>query len=516
MTQPADPLAQLLATTFKDSPQQIIYEPAEACMVMQRVKPGMTVFDVGANVGDYAILMGRLVGPAGRVITIEAAGSTFAKLTERLARHGCDNVRAFHNAVYSENRAIEFHEFPEEYSAWNSLGKPQMADPTDQRKLVPLERTEVVQAVRLDDFCRDQGVDVIHYMKLDVEGAESDALKGASALLARRAIRFLQFEISKAMLDGMNRRAREVFDILNGHGYECHRINRDGTLGPEARDSDSFYENYAAFPRGNVHFLTAVRGEHDLPFLRHHADELAKLTFDWHWHLMDATGAAQLDDLSRERPGRVVVHRKPAGGSWGDVAEMFNAPLQSIAEDALVHRLDPHELWTAELLATARQLFIDHPAKTAAFYWAWFFVAPGLVTSTRNCYGNDPGAGQWLRTWRFRPGMWWADAGADGPVLAEPLASGQWRPVHAVNPFPHDQTEAAGCVFQSQAFVNEAQVRAEQARRSAPNLIDRWRALRQATELPAKLRDFFPWVTDDTEIDRAEYYVANPVAVTLS
>jgi len=64
-----------------------------------------------------------------------------------------------------------------------------------------------------------------------VEGAESDALTGAEELLKRGAIRFLQFEISKAMLEGMNRKAREVFDILKQHNYECHSITNDGTVG---------------------------------------------------------------------------------------------------------------------------------------------------------------------------------------------------------------------------------------------------------------------------------------------
>jgi FkbM family methyltransferase len=518
---------------YRDRPASIPHEAAERRLVTSRVRPGMTVFDVGANLGDYAILLSRLVRKGGRVFAFEPASTTAAKLRQRLAEHGCDNATVFENAVYSHAGPLTFNEFPEEFSVWNSLGKPQMAHPADPSKRVPIVKSETVQAVRLDDVCREHGVRRIDFLKLDVEGAEADALAGAVELLSRKAIRVIQFEVSRAMLDGMNRTARGVFDVLARHGYECRRIERDGSAGAVVTDSDSFYENYVAWPRLCVHFFTLVlNGE---PFIRHHVGQFRRLDFDWHWHVVEGVAELRhdtawslaaggripadahrdgrsvdgtseyLDQLARDDPDRVTVYRKPSGHFWDGKLEMVNRPLDAIAEDCLLWEIDADELWTAGQLTTARQLFLDHPTKTAAFYWCWYFVGPGLVTATRHTYANNPRM-EWLRTWRYRPGMRWARH--EPPVLAEPVAGGGWRGVAQVDPFTHAQTEAAGLVFQHYAYATEPQVRFKQDYYGYAGAVERWRALQRVAHFPVALRDYFPWVQDETTVDRDEHYVA--------
>ena len=105
-----------------------------------------------------------------------------------------------------------------------------------------------VPATTLDEFCSAHQISKIDYLKLDVEGAEILALQGARELLARKAIRYLQFEISKNMLDGLNTTARRIFDYLGEWGYVCHTITPEGTLGEKLADSSAFYENYVAVP----------------------------------------------------------------------------------------------------------------------------------------------------------------------------------------------------------------------------------------------------------------------------
>ncbi|MBC6435558.1 FkbM family methyltransferase [Nostoc sp. HG1] len=132
----------------------------------------------------------------------------------------CHNVYPFQNAIYSDNKQIEFNEFSESFSAWNSIGKPQMLDPEGSGQYVPIVSTEIVEAITLDSFCKNNNI-----LKIDVEGAESDVLQGAINLLKNKAIYFIQFEISQKMLEGLNRSAKSTFDILIEYGYECHRIN---------------------------------------------------------------------------------------------------------------------------------------------------------------------------------------------------------------------------------------------------------------------------------------------------
>lgn len=220
----------------------------EQKLVRKIVEEGMTIFDVGAHLGKYTKLFSLLTGDKGRVFAFEPANGSFKKLSSSLKELNCTNVSLINKAIYSQNGNVTLHEFPEEFSAWNSLGWPKMAYPDAPMRLVPIEKSREVNAVTLDSFCQEHNINKIDYLKLDIEGAELEALMGAFNLLKNKAIRYLQFEISEKMLQGMNTKAKFIFDFLKSKGYECHTINEDGEIGEVALDSDSFYENYIVFP----------------------------------------------------------------------------------------------------------------------------------------------------------------------------------------------------------------------------------------------------------------------------
>jgi FkbM family methyltransferase len=220
----------------------------EQKLVRNTVKEGMTVFDVGAHLGKYTKLFSLLTGDKGRVYAFEPAAGSFKKLALSLKELNCTNVTLINKAIYSQNGKVVLHEFPEEFSAWNSLGWPKMQNPEDPTRLVPIEKSSEVDAVTLDSFCQKHNINKIDYLKLDIEGAELEALIGTSNLLENKAIRYLQFEISEKMLQGLNTKAKFIFDFLNSKGYECHCIAPDGHIGRISLESDSFYENYIAFP----------------------------------------------------------------------------------------------------------------------------------------------------------------------------------------------------------------------------------------------------------------------------
>jgi len=362
------------------------HEKAEQLLVSNLVNAGMIVFDIGANVGDYSLLLSKLVGNFGKVYSFEPTLSTFQKLQERIVSSGVSNISAFQKAVFSENTIIEFNEFPDEYSVWNSLGRPQMLDPNSPNNLVPIVKTELVETITIESFCKDYNIEKIDYLKIDVEGAESDVLQGAGQLLENKAIRFIQFEISQKMLEGLNRQAKDTFDILINNGYECHRISADGKIDQQISDSEAFYENYIAFIELPVHFFTIVlNGE---PFIRHHIEVLNHLPFKWHWHIIEGVANLKhdtawslklggtisdeihhkgrskdgtteyLDELAGRYPGNITVYRKPEGVFWDGKIEMVNAPLVNIKEECLLWQLDVDELWTIEQLCTARFLLV--------------------------------------------------------------------------------------------------------------------------------------------------------------
>jgi FkbM family methyltransferase len=513
------------------------HEKAERTLLKKLVKPGMVVFDVGANVGDYSIVLSRLVGSSGVVHTFEPASSTFAKLEERLKQSKCHNVFAHQKATYSDNIPISFNQFPEDFSVWNSIGRPEMLNPNGSGEYVPIVKTETVEGITLDSFCKEHGIDKIDYLKIDVEGAESDTLEGAIELLSNHKVGYIQFEISQKMLEGLDRTANATFDILRKYGYECHRITADGSIGEEAIGSNSFYENYIAFPELPIHFFTIVLNGQ--PYIPYHIEIFKQLSCKWHWHVIEGVADLKydtawsvqlggsispdihrnglskdgtteyLDELVRLYPDNITIYRKPTGVFWDGKREMVNAPLGNIQTECLLWQIDVDELWTLEQLNTGRQLFINNPDKTAAYYWCWYFVGEKLLISTRNCYAQNPNQ-DWLRTWKFKPGSFWA--AHEPPVLVEPSNNGEHQNLAAINPFLHAETERAGLIFQHFAYATKEQLLFKEQYYGYKDAVSQWTKLQETTKFPVLLRDYFAWVSDGTQIDIAESQGIIPIA----
>ena len=280
-----------------------------------------------------------------------------------------------------------------------------------------------------------------------------------------------------------------------------------------------------------VHFFTIVlNGE---PFIRYHLDVFRTLPFRWHWHVVEGVASlvhdtgwsvpggghvdasahrdglsvdgttAYLDEIVAAEPARITLYRKPGGDFWDGKREMVSAPLARIGEECLLWEVDADELWTAEQIASVHRLFRDDRGRSAAFYWCHYLPAPGAVVTTRYNYSQNPDY-EWLRTWRYRPGDIWE--AHEPPILVRPSRFARVD-VARIRPFLHDETEAAGAVFQHFAYATEEQVRFKESYYGYRDALAQWRKLTGAVEAahgPLRLGDYLPWVHDDTLVDSAE------------
>ncbi len=107
---------------------------------------------------------------------------------------------------------------------------------------------KMVLSVTIDKYCQYHDIRCIDYLKVDVEGAELDVPKGCSRLLEQRAIRYIQFEVSQAMIKGMERDGSEISKLLSDFGYKCHPISESGDLLPLVTITDAFFANFITVP----------------------------------------------------------------------------------------------------------------------------------------------------------------------------------------------------------------------------------------------------------------------------
>ena len=148
------------------------YEAANQAVCVRLVRPGMTVYDLGAHVGFYTLLFSRLVGPAGIVHAFEPASRNITYLERHVRLNGVMNVRFQEFAVTRQTGTVSF-----DSSSGVSTGR-----------VVPCTAsgTNRVPAVSLDDFVYARGHEAPDLIKMDVEGGEGDVLAGMSKLLAER------------------------------------------------------------------------------------------------------------------------------------------------------------------------------------------------------------------------------------------------------------------------------------------------------------------------------------------
>lgn len=157
------------------------WNEAEYAAFRAAMTPGAVVFDVGANVGAYALLFGHWTGARGRVFAFEPSPSAFAGLSGHVRLNGLTGiVTPVQAAVGAQPEVRPFVVAP-------TAGEGRLATPLDgDRTTVPVPVTTI------DEFCRREQV-TPDLIKIDVEGAELDVLRGARETIARTRGRLALF-----------------------------------------------------------------------------------------------------------------------------------------------------------------------------------------------------------------------------------------------------------------------------------------------------------------------------------
>lgn len=155
-----------------------LYEPFETRFIRKFLRPGMTVVDVGANVGYYTWLAAGLVEPAGRVLAIEPGPYAFDRLQRVIRANRLDNVECRQMAL-------------SDYSGRGTLYVPRPIDgnynPSFNPYLSGMDSVDVT-VERLDHVLDAAGLGRVDLMKVDVEGHELRVFRGAGRAIRDRRI----------------------------------------------------------------------------------------------------------------------------------------------------------------------------------------------------------------------------------------------------------------------------------------------------------------------------------------
>jgi FkbM family methyltransferase len=188
-------------------------EPEVVHLMRRVIRPGDFVIDGGANIGFLTMVMSRLVGDQGHVEAFEPSTLNFKKLRANLELNAVENVTVINRALWSDDAPVELHQSIDSSAS----------------SLMPFEGVLnhiPVNGLTLDKWCLAYE-QAPRLLKLDIEGAELQALQGADKMLTR-GIDFVVCEMNLVALERFGTTQTDLRDYMAGKGYSTFTLHENG------------------------------------------------------------------------------------------------------------------------------------------------------------------------------------------------------------------------------------------------------------------------------------------------
>ena len=181
------------------------FEPHTTAAINRLCRPGMTVIDIGANVGCHALRFAKLAGPAGRVVAFEPMAWARAKLLRNIELNKFQNVTV-ESVALSDSAGTREAYFR---SSWQS------EEGSDPESLKP----GPVTFETLDGYAERRGLGRVDMVKLDVDGFEFRVIRGAARTLAAHKPVII-IELGPHLLAHAGDDVGEMAEFLASLGYK--------------------------------------------------------------------------------------------------------------------------------------------------------------------------------------------------------------------------------------------------------------------------------------------------------
>lgn len=209
------------------------YEAETLALWQKLIRDGDTVWDVGANIGVYSVISGMAVGAMGRVVSWEPTPKSYEILNSFITANGLETICHTENAAIGAIPGIiSFRIFAESTDPTNRIS-------ISDSKLAPGEvvgKVVLVPIDTLDNWLTRLRV-APHIVKIDIEGAELLALRGASALMSQGGPRpYVLLAVHPMFLPEFGATTEMITELIRGYGYTTYTI--DGRSAQELEYSE--------------------------------------------------------------------------------------------------------------------------------------------------------------------------------------------------------------------------------------------------------------------------------------
>lgn len=188
------------------------FEKNSTNATLQLVKKGDIVFDVGANIGYYSVLLAKLVGPKGRVFSFEPTNYFSQVLKKNIEVNNSYNVETFNLGLSDKAQDLEIHIDGPSATLHDSVS-------------APYTNSEIIKLVPLDDFIKQIDLERLDFIKIDVDGHEPFFFLGSGKTLEKfNPIILLEISHLHYLRAGFT--AWDFYDFLKTRNYRIYHEDK--------------------------------------------------------------------------------------------------------------------------------------------------------------------------------------------------------------------------------------------------------------------------------------------------
>ncbi|MGA1869109.1 MAG: FkbM family methyltransferase [bacterium] len=189
-----------------------VWEKEVTEFILSRIKPGFIVLDIGADIGYYTLLFAKLVGPSGHVVSFEPIPKAKWYLDKNIEINKFNNVTSHSFALFDKK------------------GYVCLEDPFHTSKINPSKQNISSNDIRVemkvfDECAAEMGITQVNLVKIDVEGAELNILRGMRNTLQEQHPALL-VEVHPQQIQTFNFSAPDIIDFLSELNYQIEPVDK--------------------------------------------------------------------------------------------------------------------------------------------------------------------------------------------------------------------------------------------------------------------------------------------------
>jgi FkbM family methyltransferase len=187
------------------------WEPHFEILINNLIKKGDCVIDCGANFGYNSVLMGKIIGNYGKLISFEPQNIIYQQLNGNLILNNIFNSITYKNIVSNQSNKILELDSIDLSSSWVNIGDISVGSGGEKTSTITIDDLNLVK---------------LDFIKIDVQGFEYFVLDGASKSINEFSPDIF-IEIEEHLIEKFNITKNMIYDKLKFLGYNIYKINND-------------------------------------------------------------------------------------------------------------------------------------------------------------------------------------------------------------------------------------------------------------------------------------------------